>query len=431
MISFNSKLHLATLLLLFLLIPCSAQNRIVTIAGNGGNDVVAVNKLVSEVLKDDFAALKIDVQYFPVESDYSRFILNALSSGNAPDAFYVSVDMIDNWVATDQLQAISARLREASRNINPVLLKAYTIEGKLYGIPKDVNTLGLQFNTDIFDDAKVAYPNTKDTWFTFKDKLAQVVNAIGDEGVLGTCLSPDYAHFAPFALSTGWQPFNENNQTILDERFQRAFGFYVSLIHDGLAKLPADVGQNWPGGCFGTENSAVVMEGQWLSGYLTDKAPNLLYQSTLIPKDPLSQGRGNLLFTVGWAINKNTSNPDDVEKVIELLTSEKAQNAILVSGLALPSLLSATEFPFFSQDNPSSQMAKTILTASTSGNVMPHNFSQYGKLWQQPIDVALTAAMLGQLSITDALAEAQKQYNTMVNTPVKQRHKQNQKMEKQ
>lgn len=404
------------LLSLLLISPLSlAGKKIINIAGWGGNDVVAVNKLLTQVLKPELDNLNIEVRYFPVESDYSRYILNSLSAGNGPDAFYVNVDLIDSWVSTGQLKAFSSSFRESSEKINPILLDAFTINSQLYGAPKDVNSLALQFNMDIFKDANTPFPDANDTWLTLKEKLISVVKAIGDEGVLGTCLSADFAHFSPFALSTGWQPFNEENKTILDDNFERAFKFYVSLVHEGLAKIPADIGQNWPGGCFGTENFAVVMEGQWLSGYLVDKSPNLLYQSTLIPADPKTGERGNVLFTVGWAINKSTPYAAEVEKLIALLTSDKAQRAVLEAGLALPSSLHAMSTSTLDQDVPSNQMANTILQASRVKNVIPYKFRQFGKTWQEPIDVALTAVMLKQLTTEEALAEAQQKYDVLFN----------------
>jgi len=390
-----------------------ADKKLINIAGWGGNDVVAVNKLLTKVIKSELDELNIEVRYFPVESDYGRYILNSLSAGNAPDAFYVNVDLIDSWVSTGQLKAFSDSFAANAQRMNPVLLDAFTVDNQLFGVPKDVNSLALQFNIDVFKDAKTPVPDENDTWLTLREKLVSVVEAIGDEGVLGTCLSADFAHFSPFALSTGWRPFNEEGKTVLDDNFKRAFNFYVSLVHDGLAIIPADIGQNWPGGCFGTENFAVVMEGQWLSGYLVDKSPNLLYQSTLIPADPKTGERGNMLFTVGWAINNNTANASDVEKVIALLTSDKAQRAILAAGLALPSS-NTIVLPAAAEDSPSEQMAQTILTASTLDNVIPYKFGRYGKNWQTPIDVALTAAMLKQLTIEQALSEAQRKYDEMI-----------------
>ena len=51
-------------------------------------------------------------------------------------------------------------------NFPAPLVDGYTVEGKLYGIPKDFDTNAVFYNKEIFDQAGVAYPT--DDW-TFED----------------------------------------------------------------------------------------------------------------------------------------------------------------------------------------------------------------------------------------------------------------------
>lgn len=39
-------------------------------------------------------------------------------------------------------------------------------DGRLYGVPKDKDTVGLVYNRQIFDEAGVAYPDETWTWAT-------------------------------------------------------------------------------------------------------------------------------------------------------------------------------------------------------------------------------------------------------------------------
>lgn len=383
----------------------------VTIAGFGGNDVLAMNRLVKEVLAEDFRRANIHVSYFAVQSDYPKYILNALSSGNAPDAFYVDANAATPWIKTGKLATLSTSLQQQSHAILPSVMQIYQKNQQQYAIPKDINALGLVYNRDIFDDANVAYPNEQDTWHSFKHKLQQVVNNIGDEGVTGMCISEDFDRFTPFLLATGWKAFDADYRTVLDEKFERAFRFYVSLLQDGLAVMPADLGQRWGGGCFATERSAVTIEGGWLAGFLNDRSPNMLYGATLPPKDPQTGQRGNIIFTAGWAMSADSPHKHAVETVIALLTGEKAQRAVLASGLALPSLTTLNDVPYLSGGEPRHQLAKTIVQAAQVEQVMVAAYGPYGNNWIEPIKLALSAVMLKQKSIEQAIADAQQQYN--------------------
>lgn len=387
------------------------EKTVVTITGFGGSDVLVMNHLVKEVLAEDFAELGIEVSYFAVESDYPKYILNSLSSGNAPDAFYVDSTAATAWSQTRKLLPLPDNLVAQRNNVLPILMDVYNKQEKQYAIPKDLNALGLVYNKDIFDDAKVEYPTNNDDWNTFKDKIKRVVEALKDEGVYGLCIAEDYVRFAPFLFSTGWQPFDENYKTTLDNKFKRAFEFYVSLKHDGLAILPADLGQRWGGGCFATERTAVTIEGAWLAVFMADRAPNLLYGTSFIPKDPVTGDHGNLLFTAGWAINADAADLKATEQVVKLLTGDKAQRAILHSGLALPSVTNMSDEPYLQENHSRNQLARTIIASTGAQQLGVAAYGPYGNNWMEPIKEALSAVLTGRLTSDEAIEEAQKQYD--------------------
>lgn len=386
----------------------------VTIAGWGGNDVVVLNKLVNEVLADDFEQAGLNVKYQAIEGDFSQFITNSLSAGTAPDAFYIDVVFANTMIKSGKVAPNSAALNALSSDIIPSLNSAFTQDGQQFGVAKDFNTIALQYNKDIFDDAEVAYPSNEDTWQDLREKLLAVKDALGEE-VSGICVMPDYARFAPFALATGWAPFNAEGKTVLDENFERAFNFYTGLVtEDKVGILASDLGQGWGGGCFGTEETAIALEGNWISGYLRDKAPNLPYGTTLMPKDPKSSERGNLIFTVAWGVNADGKNIEATRKAVEILTSQEAQEWVLDSGLALPSRQALGDAAFFTQQTAESELAKHVFDGALYGHVAPYSFGDYGTAWMTPINEALNSVLLGQMSQKEAIAIAQKKYDAMM-----------------
>ena len=58
------------------------------------------------------------------------------------------------------------------------LIDAFTYDGQVMALPKDFNTLALQYNKDIFDDAGVEYPTDDETWATLQDKLVAIHTAL-------------------------------------------------------------------------------------------------------------------------------------------------------------------------------------------------------------------------------------------------------------
>lgn len=379
----------------------AAHAETVRISGWGGTEVAIVNSLITDVLKDEITAAGIEVAYEPVDGDFSQFILNGLSAGTAPDLFYTDIFWSRSIFSAGQAAPVSADLSA----FDPNLVAAFTYDGTVMSIPKDFNTLALHFNKDIFDDAGVAYPTSDETWDSLQEKLVAVHKALPE--VNGICLVADYARFAEFALGTGWEQFGADGKTVLDDNFKRAFAFYTGLIKAGAAVPAADVGQGWTGGCLAAELSAVAIEGAWMIGAIKDSAPNMNYGTVRLPKDPVTGGSGNLIFTVGWTVNAASPVKDSAHKLAELLTSEKAQQWVLEQGLALPSRSAMADGEYLKGESQEQVTNRTVFEGLNDTNVEPYFFGDLGGAWMEPINSALNAVMLGELEVDAAVAQAQ------------------------
>lgn len=382
----------------------------VRIAGFGGSDPAVITNLLNNVLADDIAAAGITVEYTPIDGDFSQFILNALSAGTAPDLFYVDIFWSDAIFSAGQAAPVTDATLAAA--LIPNIAAAFTRDGQLMGYPKDFNTLAIHYNVDIFDEAQVEYPDADDTWDDFATKLTAVHDALGDD-VAGMCLVADYARFGAFALASGWTPFNAEGRTVLDDNFRRAFTFYTGLADTGAGVLAADVGEGWTGGCMGAEKAAVAMEGAWMIGFLRDSAPSMVWGSAPIPSDPVSGQRGNLIFTVAWTVNAASPVAAAAQTPAGLLTSEKAQQAVLEQGLAIPSRAALSDNAYFDGTDVARIANRIVFEGASDGNVLPYYFGGYGGAWMEPINSALNAVMPGESDVDTALAGAQAALDTL------------------
>jgi len=388
----------------------------VRLQGFGGNDPAVLQGLLREVVNPALEKDNIKAVYEGVEGDYNATLLNALSAGTAGDLFYVDVFQSEPIFASGKVEPLNQYFTQRELNqFLPSLLQAFTVNGKVYGIPKDFNTLAVEYNKDIFDEAKVPYPNQTDTWDTFKDKLKKVQAALKD--VVGMCVVADYARMGAFAYAAGFRPFNAQGKTVLDDNFRRTFEWYTSLVKDGAGKFAQDLGEGWTGGCFGKEKAAVALEGAWIGGFLRDSAPNLKYGTTFLPLDPKTKQRGNFVFTVSWSLNAASKNKEAAVKVLKALTSPEAQNWVLSRGLALPSRTALASSPIFQRTGKEPELYRTVFNGSTriGGAVLPFKFGKYnGADWMRPINEALQAVITGKKSVDQAIADAQAELNRIV-----------------
>lgn len=406
----KTRLLWGVLVLVLIISSVSQAATEIRIAGFGGNDQNIVEELIARFVETELAAQGVKIIYEPIADDYPRYILNALSAGTAADLFYMDIFWAKNVIKTGAVEPLDSYLQDSSvlgkDDIVTSLLEGFTVDGSLYGIPKDFNSLALFYNKDLFDIAGVEYPNSEDTWENLEQKLEKVV-AI-DQNFIGMALQPDFARMGALAYANGWEPFVGNETNLLAPEFKEAFAVYTDLKAKGLGLMPADIGQGWGGGAFATGNTATCLEGAWIIGFLRDQAPNLNYGATLLPKSTATGERGNFIFTVAWGINADSQNKELAFKVLEALTSPAAQQWVLERGLAIPSRKSLVDNPYFENETKEAQANKIVFIGAATGQVKPFSFKEYGGKWIDPINAALAEVMSGQSTVEQALATAQK-----------------------
>jgi multiple sugar transport system substrate-binding protein len=382
----------------------------IRIMGYGGQDPAILVRLLDEVIGAELAAEGITLTYEPLEGDYNAALFNALSAGTAADIFYIPVETAPGIIATGKVLALDG-LFDTAPFIDS-LVEAYTVDGSVYGIAKDFNTLAIHYNTDLFDEAGVAYPDANDTWATFADKLRAV--AALDAEVYGSCFPAGFDRFGAFAFAAGWQPFDaDGNTNLLDPAFVEAVTWYTDLVREGVAIQPSDIGQGWTGGCFATDDVAIAIEGAWMLGFLRNEAPNLQYGTTFMPIGPSGE-RGNFLYTVAYGINADSPNRAAALRVLEAITGPAAQQWVLEQGLAIPSRTALADNPFFLEGTPEAIANRVVFEGAADGHVLGFQFGNIGTDWMTPINDALVAIMTGQATIDAALTEAQRDLNALI-----------------
>lgn len=386
------------------------QSNTITIGGyDGQTDTAIVSELIAKFVKPRLTADGVDVKYVPT-ADFDKALVTQLSGGTAPDLFYLPDFSAKGLIASGKILPLNGLVN--TKDFLPSLNSVFSQSGKQYGIAKDFNTLVLYYNRDLFDQAKVAYPDDNDTWNDFATKTAAVQKALGN-GFYGTCFPAEYSRFGAFAASTGWKPI-QGGRTVFESNFKRAFKFYTDLVKSGTAIKPSKISAGWGGDCIKSGKVATAFEGGWALGFLRDQAPNLKYGTTLLPRDPVSGKRGNLIYTVAWAVNAGVKNRPAAVKVLNALTSVEAQQFILRSGLALPSRVSLQDDPFLKGTGVENVAFRNVFTGASQGNAVPFAPDRFGGDWFGGIDEALNAVMEGTKTADQALKDAQVRVNKVM-----------------
>ncbi|HEY8347048.1 MAG TPA: ABC transporter substrate-binding protein [Symbiobacteriaceae bacterium] len=286
----------------------------------------------------------ITVKYEPVNADYDKKIQADAVAGTMADVFYMDVLWAPDWI--DKGLAIPLDDYIAAEGVNlddfePSLLKGFQHGGKTYGLPKGYSTLGLFYNKEMLEAAGVSVPTT---W----DELREAARALTKDGVMGLAISADHARFVPFIYMNGGKLFNEDKTEAYfnSPEAVAAAEFYVGLVtKDKVAATPKALGAEWAGDALAKGKAAMVLEGHWMIPFLQEAAPNLKYGVAELPAGP--KGKSNFVFTVAYAVSKDSKHPDAAFKLVNYLTSEEAQRQQIRLGLELPSRIAVASDPFF------------------------------------------------------------------------------------
>jgi multiple sugar transport system substrate-binding protein len=362
-----------------------------------------------KLLTDQVAAFqqkypKIKVNYEPVPQDFRTKLKAQLASGSEPDVFYVEIGDALGFMQKNVLLDLTPYMSKTSTSASDfaqTLLGAYKQGGKVYGIPKDFNTLALFYNKDMFKNAGVSEPTKDWTWTDLQDAAKKVTKA----GVFGIMTPPDNARWAPFVYQNGGEVLNsdKSKSKLTDSAVVEATKAYTSFKKAGSGTYPAALGAGvgWAGDAFAKGKAAMVMEGGWLIPFM-DKYPDIHWGAVELPKN---KSRGNLFFTVAYSASAKTKNPDASWLLINYLTSLDNQRTVLRSGFALPTRTALKDDQYF-KDHQSS-------AAIFAGNeyAKPFAWGLHSDSVAKAIDAALERVLLDKQSVEDSLKQADKEVN--------------------
>ncbi|OGO26656.1 MAG: ABC transporter substrate-binding protein [Chloroflexi bacterium RBG_16_54_11] len=347
----------------------------------------------------------IIVKYEPITGDYRQVMLSAIVSGTEPDVFYVDIAYFREWAKEGVLLGLDdlmASMGVTNDMFIPSLIDAFTVDGAVYGIPKDFNTLGLFYNKGLFDAAGLDYPTDSWTWDDLKS-AAQTLTDLSDsqKPVYGFCDPADAGRFPVFVFQAGGTVMNSDfSDTTLDSQAAiDAATYYTSFRADNIGATPADLGEGWQGTLFGKGQCAIVYEGGWLIPYLASSFPGTQYGVSRLPAGP--GGKGNMIFTVSWSISANTKVAEAAWKVVDFLTNEASQTTVLQSGFALPTRAALQSNEYFTNNANSAAIFN-----GAYDNAVPFYWGPAGTDVNDQMGKALERVYLEGQAVADSMAQA-------------------------
>ena len=199
------------------------------------------------------------------------------------------------------------------------LVNAWTIDGKLYGIPLYLQDSAYVYNLGLLKAAGITSVPTS------MGQVATDALAVHQKtGKAGLTILDNLFHLTQYILAFGgsW-----NFGKSIDSKANVAgLQFLVNLFNKHAAVLPDQVGASWDGVAVADNDAAMSDGGPWYIGFMSSTAPKVQYELAPIPT---SSGK-QFVVTYGGSYSITAHSPDpaaDME-LIKDLTNAAAERYV-------------------------------------------------------------------------------------------------------
>ena len=355
------------------------------------------NSIYTKVLNGCGEANGVTIRREAVPGDtLIQKVLQQSSSKTLPDVLMLDNPDLQQIAATGALAPLDEFGLSADGYVKGVV-DASSYRGELYGLQPVTNTVGLFYNKDILDQARVKPPTT---WDELRTAAGQLTS--GKHYGIAFAAPANYEgtwQFLPFMWSNGG-----NEKNIATPQTAAALQLLVDLVTDGSASksvlnwTQADVNDQFKAG-----NAAMMINGPWQFPVLNEDT-SLHYDVVPIPAP---RAGATVIVPLGgetWTVPKSgdTARQQTAAKIVQCLNSDENQLKLATERQTVPTK-TALQGKFVA-DQPSMKTFSELVANARART------GQLGPEWPKAatkIYTAEQAALSGQATPAEALEQAQ------------------------
>ncbi|MGL5656628.1 MAG: extracellular solute-binding protein [Fusobacteriaceae bacterium] len=338
--------YILFLILTVVLISCGKEEK--TSSGKAEVSLgiwdVSQEKFLKEVLEDfkkQNPNIDVKIQLTPFKEYWTKLEASA-SEKVAPDVVWMNLLNIKKYSNFEILEDLTSYIKKDNFKLdgyNETLTKAYTINDKVYGIPKDIDSTAVFYNKEIFDKAGLPYPTNDWKW----EDMVKIAKIIKEKvpGVypLNIPLDDQEGYYNLILQSGGSILDAEGKSGYYQSENLEAIKLYKKLIDEGLlpdAKTLASMkGMNM----FQSGKVAIIYGGAW---YVKPVSENEIVKGKFgVVEMPEISQKATVSHGVAYSMTKESKNKEAAWKLIKFLTSEEVSEKVAKNGDVIPALESA------------------------------------------------------------------------------------------
>lgn len=347
-------------------------------------------------------------------ADMQRKILTAVSAKTAPDVVNLNPDFASQLAQRNALLTLDGTVsREVQQQYLPNIWKASTLSDKSFGIPWYLTTRVAIYNTSLLKQAGISKPPA--TYAELASIAKQIKDKTGKYAFFTTFVPEDSGEVlesfvqmgVPLVDAEGKAAFNTPQGKV-------AFQFWVDLYRNGwMPKEALTEGHRHAIDLYQQGQTAILASGAEFLNTIAKNAPTIAKASASAPQITGDTAKKNVAV-MNLVIPKDTDVPEAALKFALFVTNDANQLSFAKAANVLPSTVKALQDSYF-QTAPTAatpvDKARIISAKQMNDAEVLIPAMKDVKQLQKVIYDNLQAAMLGQKTVDQAIAEAVDQWN--------------------
>lgn len=383
----------------------------------GSPEQVKIDEEIIEKFKEQHPGVEIKTIHIPSQSRYNDKLLTMIAGGTPPDVMFVHLNAFPTYADSGKLLAldelVKRDLKKEIKDIYPLALKSFTYRGKLYAFPRDVSGWVMYYNKDLFDKAKIKYPDKSWTWKDFEEackKLTKDTNGDGVKDVYGA-IFPQYLPMILYAFGGKIFDNEEDPEKCVIGEYKEnleALRYAKRLFKEG-AVAPMEIGS-------GVGTHEIFMSGK-IGMYFTGKwkVPDFKkitkFKWDVAPVPKGKARRATRQSGSALAIAKNSKNRELAWEFVKYYTGKEGVKISTKSGRMTPIYKSLINSRLFLEQRPPEHVKyfADTMEYGITGTKFPKN----GEVLYTLFNV-FTMVIEGQLSEEEGIKRLQEELSRIV-----------------
>jgi len=321
----------------------------------------ALQKMAEEYEKE--TGVKVEIETHGGGEDYSAILKATLAAGEEPEIFNSS-----GWSGFDPYadRALDLSNEPWAKDLVEASKAQITRDGKLLGMPMNLEAYGFTYNKDLFAKAGITeLPKTL-------DELEAVAQKLKAAGITPFALTSEWwsmgIHTLNMAIANQPDPaaftdeIKKGTKTFKDDPIMKQWVRLVDIMFANGQEKALTTDYNTQVAEFAAGKYAIIQHGNWIQGMVDEVSPGMNLGMMPVPLLDVPQ-----VFTGvpnNWIVNNKSAHPEEAKAFLNwMVTSETGKKFITTDFKFVPALNSiapnpdavgaiAGDFSVFAQANP-------------------------------------------------------------------------------